>query len=211
MFVVREVRMRRSPPDAGFAIGPILFVLALLGILAAVIAAGSGDFSTASVADRVYNDIYSQANLIRTKINECNLKWGTNNNGDGYPASDPAGTLVCALACIGDPSAAQGGNDCAGNPMTQQNLWNGMRPALLPPPTSGFNQWNYVNAGSSGGRCIWTQPSATASQGVIAGLTKAASKFSSQEVTYDSAGNSQNFVIWITVPTGAPSSLCTSN
>ena len=66
--------MQRFSSNAGIAIGPILFVIALLGILAAVIAAGTGDFGTATVADRAYNDIYSQANLIRTKINECNLE-----------------------------------------------------------------------------------------------------------------------------------------
>src|ERR1700753_1210315 len=95
----------RLPADAGIAIAPILFVIALLALLATVIAAGTGDFSTATATDRTYNDIYTQTNLIRTKINECNLKYGTNNNGDGWPASDATnGTPVCALACIGDPS-----------------------------------------------------------------------------------------------------------
>src|SRR6185312_2545386 len=107
--------MRRFPANAGIAIGPILFIIALLGILAAVIAAGTGDFGTATVADRIYNDIYSQANLIRTKINECNLKYGTNNNGDGWPPSDPTnGTALCALTCEGDPNTAMSGNDCEG-------------------------------------------------------------------------------------------------
>jgi len=204
--------MQRLPSDSGIAIGPILFVIALLGILAAVIAAGTGDFSTASITDRVYNDIYSQANLIRTKINECNLKYGTNNNGDGWPASDQTnGTPVCALQCAGDPGTAESGTDCQGNPMTEQNLWNGMRPALLPPPTNGFNQWYYMNDSAGGGRCIWIHPSSTASSGIIAGLVKAATRFSSQEVTYNSGGTSQNFVIWITVPTGTASTLCSSN
>lgn len=34
--------------DSGIAIGPILFVIAVLGILAAAVAAGSGSFSTSS-------------------------------------------------------------------------------------------------------------------------------------------------------------------
>jgi hypothetical protein len=205
--------MGRLPSNAGIAIGPILFVIALLGILAAVIAAGTGDFGTASIADRVYSDIYSQANLIRAKINECNLKWGTSNgNGDGYPASSATGTPVCALQCAGDPNTAETGTDCQGNAMTQQNLWYGIRPAQLPPPTSGLNQWYYMNAGTSGGRCIWTHPSSTpGSGGIIAGLTKAGTKFSSQELTFNSSGSSQNFVVWITLPTGTPSSYCSSN
>jgi hypothetical protein len=46
--------MTRFTPDAGIAIGPILFIIALLGILAAAIAAGSGSFtsSTANESDK---------------------------------------------------------------------------------------------------------------------------------------------------------------
>lgn len=191
--------MNRFSSQAGIAIGPILFVIALLGILATVIASGFGDFGQASVSDRVYNDIVSQANLIRTKINECNIKYGTNNNGDGYPASDQtSGTLVSAL-------------DCAGDQAGQTNLWTGARNTVLPPATIGFDQWYYMNAGVTGGRCIWTQPSGTANAGIKAGLTHAATKFSSQEVTYNSAGTTNRFVIWITLPSGSADSHCASS
>jgi len=204
--------MRRLASDSGIAIGPILFVIALLGILAAVISAGSGSFSTAGVADRVYNDVLSQANLIRTKIGECNLKYGTNQNGDGYPSSDQTnGTQVCALACEGDPNTAMGGTDCANGSLTRQNLWYGIRATLLPPPTAGFNEWYYMNAGDSGGRCIWTQPSSTATEGVLDGLKHAATKFSTQEVTYAPGGTTHRFVVWITVPTGSADPHCVSN
>jgi hypothetical protein len=205
--------MRRYPSDSGIAIGPILFVIALLGILAAVISAGSGEYGNASIADRVYADTYSQANLIRSKINECNMKYGTSAGGDGYPAvaSEATGVPVCSLTCVGDPNTAETGNDCAGNPMTQQNMWYGIRPALLPPPTMGFNQWYYTNGGVSGGHCIWTQPTGSASAGIIEGLTHTATKFSSQEVTYNSAGSTNRFVVWITVPTGSPAAPCVSN
>ncbi|MGE3624335.1 MAG: hypothetical protein AB7H77_10760 [Bdellovibrionales bacterium] len=203
--------MNRFSSDSGIAIGPILFVLALLGVLAAVIGAGSSDFGTASVSDRIYSDVLSQANLIRTKINECNLKYGTNNNGDGWPPSDGTnGTPVCALICEGDPNTAMTGNDCAGSPMTRQNIWYGMRPALLPPPTQGFEEWYYMNAGDSGGRCIWTEPSGSASAGLIGGLTHAATKFSSQEAIFDAGGSTKRFVIWLTVPTGTADTHCTS-
>jgi hypothetical protein len=203
--------MQRFPSDSGIAIGPILFVIALLGILAAVMSVGTGEFGTATVADRVYNDVASQANLIRTKINECNMKYGTNNNGDGWPASDATnGTHVCALKCAGDPSTAETGVDCENNPMTLQNVWSGIRPTLLPPATTGFNQWYYMNAGSSGGRCIWTEPSGSTTDGIKAGLAKAATKFSSQELTYTAGGSTSRFVIWITLPTGTVDTHCTS-
>lgn len=44
-------RERKIPISAGIAIGPILFVIAVLGILAAAIAAGSGAFSTSTVSE----------------------------------------------------------------------------------------------------------------------------------------------------------------
>lgn len=44
----RQTACKRQPQDAGIAIGPILFVVAILGILAAAIAAGSGSFTGSS-------------------------------------------------------------------------------------------------------------------------------------------------------------------
>jgi hypothetical protein len=41
----------RLAKDAGIAIGPILFIIAVLGILAAAIAAGSGSFSTSTTGE----------------------------------------------------------------------------------------------------------------------------------------------------------------
>ena len=200
-------------PSAGIAIGPILFVIALLGILAAVMASGNGEFNTAGTADRITADIQSQASLIRAKINECNIKYGTDNNGDGYPASDPVnGTLVSAINCTGDPTGLQ-------------NLWTGLRATVYPQPTKGFNQWYYINTNGSGfggtatgGRCIWITPSLSSpsgNTGLVQGLTNAASKFTSatsytgsSEVIYNPASASQKFVLWITLPTSSPNANC---
>jgi hypothetical protein len=212
--------------EAGIAIGPILFVIALLAILAAVMAAGFGDFGTAGISDRVTADIVSQANLIRTKINECNVMYGTNQNYDGYPSSDPSnGTLVSALDCTGDTAQS-----------LPANLWSGARTAMLPQPTTGFSNWNYINTdnctlsgysclggSTAGGRCIWIVPTVSnpsQSAGLVQGLTKAAGKFTNQtscnnsgtpctsEVIYDPSSSSQKFVLWISLPTGTPDSHC---
>lgn len=202
---------QRLPADGGIVIGPILFILAILALLAGVLAAGSGGFNTASVADRVAADIQSQANLIRTKIAECNLIRGSGGT-NYYPVSDVSnGTLVSAL-------------DCAGDPTGQKNLWTGARNTMLPPPTQGFNDWKYINtdstgtAAATGGRCIWTTPVGSNPQGdrgIVEGLSKAASKFtnssgfsSSSEVIYDPSSTSQKFVLWITLPSGAADSHC---
>ena len=203
----------RLSGNAGIAIGPILFVIALLAVLGMVMASGFGSFGASSVTDRINADIVSQANLIRTKINECNLKYGTNSNYDGYPSSDTStGTLVSALDCTGDSAGLQ-------------NLWNGARATMLPQPTAGFAPWHYINTNgtglggtATGGRCIWTYPTTSNpanSAGIVEGLKKAASKFtsataysSSAEVIYDPASVSQKFVVWITMPTGSPDSNC---
>ncbi len=44
----QNVMPRRFRPDAGIAIGPILFIIAILGILAGAIAAGSGSFTAST-------------------------------------------------------------------------------------------------------------------------------------------------------------------
>ena len=204
---------RRMRANAGIALGPILFIIAILGILAAVISAGSSGFGSAGVTDRVAADIVSQANLIRAKINECNLKYGTNNNGDGYPASDTtSGTVVSALNCAGDPAGAQ-------------NLWSGIRATMLPQPTNGFSAWKYINTNgaglggvATGGRCIWIAPNVSnpgSNTGIVNGLIRASNKFtastgynSAAEVVYDPNSTSQKFVVWITMPTGTPDSNC---
>ncbi|MDX2027871.1 MAG: hypothetical protein SFW62_04490 [Alphaproteobacteria bacterium] len=203
----------RLSSESGIAIGPILFVIALLAILAVAVSSGIGDFGTVGVSDRVTADIISQANLVRAKINECNIKYGTNANYDGYPSSDTDdGTLVSALECQGDPVGLKG-------------LWTGQRAANLPPPTSGFSPWYYINTNGSGlggtadgGRCIWTQPTISnpkENPGLVAGLKKAAGKFSNgttysanNEVIYDPASDSQKFVLWITLPTGTADAHC---
>lgn len=207
------MRNTKWTSSSGFAIGPILFILAMLALLATVMTSGFGDFGTASVADRVSADIVSQANLIISKINECNIKYGTNNNFDGYPSSDPdEGTLVSQLNCDGDSAG-------------MQNLWTGQRVAALPPPTYGFEPWYYINTNAAGlggtavaGRCIWTRPTAgnaASSKGVVSGLTKAASKFSNSpsfsatsQVVYDPDSTSQKFIVWISMPTGTPDPNC---
>jgi ABC-type dipeptide/oligopeptide/nickel transport system permease subunit len=205
---MRPVRLSSS---AGIALGPILFILAILGLIATVMAAGgSSGFGTAGNADRVNADVSGQANLIRGKINECYMQYllnGVNNSsspcaGDAYPCSDQtSGTLVSALTCPGDPLVSS----------SQQSIWTGLRVAQLPPPTRGFNDWYYMNGGDEGGRCIWTTSSIGANTGLVAGLKLAARKFSSTELKYNSSSSSQKFVIFITPPTGTVTPLCTAD
>lgn len=196
--------------EAGIAIGPILFVLAILGFIAAMLASNMGEFGNASVIDRIAADVPSQAALIRTKLNECNVKYGTvTPYTEVYPDTGGTPTLVSALTCPGDPVSAS-------------NLWTGQRPTPVPLPTSGMGNWNYINT-TTGGRCIWAVPTMANPKnivGVVQGLTHAANVFTHQttcssnatcsaaDVIYDPASTSQKFVLWITMPTGSPDSHC---
>lgn len=200
----------RLHPDAGIAIGPILFVLAMMGILASVFAAGTGgSLGSAGITDRVKADVVSQVNLIRTKIHECHMQFlinGTDNSaapcaGDHYPCSDQTnGTAVKDLTCP---------NDSLDGSSNQRSLWVGLRVAMLPPPTSGFAEWTYFNAGNSGGRCFYTAPTnGNTSAAIVDGLRRSSQKFSSQEISYSDVSNSQKFVVFVTRPSGTVDSHC---
>jgi hypothetical protein len=47
----QEIDKRQFNPEAGIAIGPILFIIAILAILAAAIAAGSGSFTSGTTTE----------------------------------------------------------------------------------------------------------------------------------------------------------------
>jgi hypothetical protein len=203
--------VKRLDSTAGIAIGPILFVLAMLGILATVFASGgSSSLGSAGITDRITADVVGQANLIRSKMSECQMQYLVNGTNfasapcasDPYPCSDQTdGTLVSALTCPNDPLTGGG---------AEQGLWTGLRPASLPVASQGMNAWMYINAGESGGRCIWTAPaSGNSSAAIVDGLTRAVNKFTTQELSYDSGSASQKFVVFITRPTGAADSHCT--
>jgi len=204
--------MTRLHPSAGIAIGPILFILALLGVLAMVLSSGTGDgFGSAGIADRITADVSMQANMIRSKILECQMQYLANGHtfasgaclNDPYPCSDQTdGTLVADLTCPND-SLTSGGE--------QRSLWTGLRVAMLPQPTKGFDAWKYFNGGDSGGRCFWTAPTGRKTTSITQGLTRAAEKFTSSEASYDSASSAQKFVVFITLPTGTVNSHCSVN
>lgn len=190
--------MSRLPSDSGLAIGPILFVIAILGVMAAAMSSNIGSYSIIGNADRTSAEIISQANLIRTKINECNLKYGTEDNGDGYPPA-AAATLVSALTCTGDADDVTNG----------KTIWTGQRQTMYPPAPKGFGEWQYINAGASGGRCFWTAPTGgNGNSGIVSGLGIAYKKFTSSEVKYISSSSTQKFVVFITLPTGAANANC---
>ncbi len=186
---------RRFSSRSGIAIGMILFVIAIIAVISIAISASSNFTGSTITPDRVSADVKSQANLIRNKILECYTNgYDRGDLPDKYPSSTGNGTLVEDLDCPSYNSGAQ-------------NIWAGQSPASLPPPPRGLNDWYYVNAGSSGGRCIRIQP-ASADASVKQGLTQASSSFSSMELSYDTGKDAPRFIVWITRPTGTVSDDC---
>ncbi|MDD4616766.1 MAG: hypothetical protein PHW76_06615 [Alphaproteobacteria bacterium] len=201
-------------PSAGFAIGPILFVIAMFALLGTVLATGGNDFQSASISDRVNADVTAQANMIRNTINNCNLQYSMAlrliRDSDGAAASEaddpyPYGSALGAATDVRSLKC---------NPMGNVPLWGGKGDGtdgssgiLLPQPTKGFDEWTYVNDGATGGRCIFTKPSGSASRAVTEGLKRAAAKFNASsaitltnEVVFNPASASQKFIVWITLP-----------
>lgn len=208
----------RFASDAGIAIGAILFVVALLGVIAVAMSSGSSSVGTNIAADRVRNDIKIQANLIRAKILECNqYSIDRGNLPDKYPSSTGTGaalSTVRSLNCLAFDIVEDG----SGNAQATLNtpLWTGAHAASLPPTSTGFEEWKYKNAGAVGGRCIRIQPLAAnvSDPGIKNGLAQAFTAFSSlagtEEAVYDSNSASQRFIIWITKPTGTTDADCAS-
>jgi hypothetical protein len=177
--------------EAGVAIGPILFVIALLGVLAVYMSSGNSNMGGAAREDTITTLLHSQANLIRSKMAECNMIRG------GWPAGDGSGTAVTALTCPGDPSG-------------KESLWTDTRPSQLAPPPQNFGAWTYFDySGTGGGRCVRIAPSSGASEPAVRnGIRRAFGKFTTQEADYQTAGSVQSFVIWITRPSGSAGANC---
>lgn len=204
----------RASSEAGIAIGVILFVVALLAVIGVSMSAGSNTVGSTIVSDTVRNNIKSQANLIRSKILECNqYSFDRGELGDKYPYAGANGAsfgatpqLVEDLHCMA--FVAEGTT----LPDTRTSLWSGAHAATLPPPSPGFDKWVYVNAGPTGGRCIRVQPNAGNANdvGIKTGLAQVQGAFSSQEVVYDPNSSSQRFILWITAPSGTVSADCSS-
>lgn len=178
---MKNLRLLTSQP--GIAIGPILFIVAILAVLAGAMSSGFGSYGVSATEDRIKTEIRGQANLIRAKIQECYMTTMGSLNFDYPSGPTPNGTLVTNLDCPGDPTG-------------QQNIWRGARPTSLPPVPRGFGEWYYYNYNK--GRCIIITPTTSgASQaGVQSGLTIVKNTFNTNEVYLD--GTDKSLSIWLT-------------
>ena len=212
--------------EAGIAIGPILFVIAALGLIATMISSNIGSYSSAGAIDRTAAELPSQANLIRTRMNQCNIQLASQlaiqNNNVGVPVP---GNCSRVADCAKDPATFVGvtavPTPVASVTCNGANLWQGL---AYPQPSMGFAAWNYVG-NTTGGRCIYTAPttaSPATNNRVVEAMKLVTKKFSTQttcnntstpctgEALYDPAAAAQKFVVWIGMPDSgvAPDPLC---
>ncbi|MCL2473689.1 MAG: hypothetical protein FWF23_02120 [Alphaproteobacteria bacterium] len=180
--------MKNFSASAGIAIGPILFVIFILGIVAAAFASSSGVFSGAISIDRISSDIAVQTGLIKSAVSSCKAKSALRislskgqkgeacltPSGQGYPLSGsetyPERALVRELVCSPMTERVDSlgncyfvtDNDGFGKIEHAFSIWNleGSQ-TVFPSPPKGFRDWEYINAEapfSHGGVCAWISP-----------------------------------------------------
>ena len=148
-----ERGLRRRNGEAGIALGPILFIIAILAILAAAIAAGVGGFvaNTGTESDKA---------MAETLITLCDdyqraVQWMVMNNGcevtalDFTPPSVPAGsTWTQGDWTLGNGTNRAGNGQCAlFDPRGGLMIFGRLPNAALATPTTGA----YSNMNGNGG------------------------------------------------------------
>lgn len=150
----------------------ILIAIALMGALTYSFAKDSRTNLTTQMGHKASEELYIQASLIRAAILECSIQYpqgggDMDNNGvvdasdnpnNPYPINPssalilraPAGctTTSNATGCVSAAANDQARNMvCVGAPIGQANIFQGAnnKGRFLPPPPSGFGEWEYLN------------------------------------------------------------------
>ena len=207
----------RLNASAGIAIGPILFVIFILGIIATAFSSSSSVFTSAVSTDKISSDIVVQTNLIKSAVSSCRtrsiLKIALSRgnpgeaclipSGRGYPVfipyAYPSRGLIRDLVCsplierVNDSRVCEFLTDSSS--LQNFSIWKSEgHYTVLPPPPKGFKEWEYINAesdSSHGGICAWIAPENPEANNIIEeGLKRAAAKFNSLILEAgDSAGS----------------------
>lgn len=138
--------MNQKTSQRGSALIYILIAIALLGALTATFMDSSSQQTSSQNTFNYVTEIQSQANFIRSAIQECVLTYpagdaaligGLNapyplNPSDPY-LLNPAGSLVENIRCPGNP----------GDSNNHAKIFGGSSGKFLPPPPKLFDKWYY--------------------------------------------------------------------
>ena len=148
----------REDNASGSALVYILIAIALLAALTVSFMEPSGQQSQNQNSTRVVSDIYNQASLIQSAIQECVLLYPSEDNGltsdeqkhSPYPITPADSYFDDEGATDGSASDNNVSNiRCPGNPggsdPDHSFLFSGSSGKFLPQPPSLFEDWEYYN------------------------------------------------------------------
>ena len=153
-------RINSHSTQTGSALVYILIAIALLAALTVSFMEPSGQQTQSQSSTKIVSDLYNQASLIQSTIQECVLIYpaedsgltSTEQNNSPYPINPDDTYFDTNSATPG--SNAQDDNDvadirCPGNPggsdASHALLFSGSSGKFLPPSPNLFNDWVYYN------------------------------------------------------------------
>jgi hypothetical protein len=195
-----------SRSESGSVLVYIFIAVALLAALTYTFTKNTRSDLSGQMANKISQELYVQANLIRSAVIECTL---------AYPAGggdlDSSGTIdttdnpntpypLTPNAALNPGGAAA--NDyarnmvCVGAPAASRNIFGSTnnQGRFLPPPPGGYTEWSYIND-SNGVRIKITAPNSASD---INALNKLMAKFSTSQADLNYGGcGATCFTAWI--------------
>lgn len=161
----------RARRDSGNVVFYALMAVMLMAMLIFAFARGGRENLTPLLATKIAEELFVQANLIRSAIQQCALEF-PGGGGDMAPVGAPDGVIdendnpnnpyplkpsapenanaPAGIAAAGDDNVRH--LTCVGAPADQAYFFDGIQNQgrYLPPPPQGFSEWTYNNSSSDG-------------------------------------------------------------
>lgn len=190
----------------------LVYVFVAIGLLAALTYSFTKDSRSgvaAHTANRVAQELYVQANLIRSAILECTLSYpggGGDLDGDAdIDADDNPNTpypLQPDNALVPDPPGPVAGNAvhdvvCLKSSTETENIFQGVnnRGRFLPLPPAGFGAWTYTSHATDG-VYVEIETTGVASATEAQALDRLVNKFAACQASV-SCGATCTFRVWV--------------
>jgi len=119
----------------GFAIGYIIFALAMIGVLSMAASGTAGQHQRFRTIEDNTEQLAGQIQQIRNALNICVTVYPLGDNGTGHHPKYPAGATATPVS----------GLDCPGDPNTVKNIFQAQNGGFLDPLPYGFGAWQYLN------------------------------------------------------------------
>lgn len=195
-----------SCSERGSVLFYIFIAIGLLGALTYAFVKDSREGTSSQMSFRVAEDVYVQVNTIRASIVECTVEYpggGGDIDGDGdIDATDNPNSPYPVNPSHPDNPHGVAADDkvknlsCTGAPAGKANIFQGAqnRGRFLPPPPTGFGDWEYINDADGVRIRIITTSDAAA----LAALPRVMSRFATcqADLDYDSCG-AGCFTAWL--------------